>query len=75
MAQQGGNKSESAANKTNDNREDRENPDKDLKQSGTRQSRDLPGEGTRIAEDERRDRRSMSQNAARIADFEDRPSS
>ena len=56
------------------NREDRENPEKGLQQSGTRQAHDLPGEGTRVGDDERRQGRADSQNAARIADCEDRPS-
>jgi hypothetical protein len=56
------------------NREDRENPGKGLAQSGTRQSHELPGEGTRVGDDERKNARAMSQNAARISDFEDRPS-
>lgn len=70
-------------------REDRENPGAGLgaQQSGEQQSHELVGEGTRVGEDEprtvkgptvtredARDSRASSQNAARIADFEDRPS-
>lgn len=53
------------------NREDRENPAMGLPQSGERQSHDLPGEGIRVGSDEHR---AMSQNGARISDFEERPS-
>ena len=70
------------------NREDRENPGAGLaaQQSGEQQSHELVGEGTRVGKDEPRkvqgptapksdrDSRASSQNAARIADFEDRPS-
>lgn len=67
-------------------REDRENPGMGLgaQQSGEQQSHELPGEGTRVGKDEPRkvkgptaprdESRASSQNAARIADFEDRPS-
>jgi hypothetical protein len=67
------------------NREDRENPGMGLgaQQSGERQSHELVGEGTRVGKDEPRkvkgataprESPASSQNAARIADFEDRPS-
>lgn len=67
------------------NREDRENPGMGLgaQQSGENQSHELVGEGTRVGKDEprkvrgptaSRDSRASSQNAARISDFEDRPS-
>ena len=50
------------------NREDRENPGKGLQQqqSGERQSQQLPGKDS--------EGRAMSQNGARISDFEERPS-
>lgn len=67
------------------NREDRENPGLGLQQSGENQSHELPGQGTRVGNDEKKDTRAtktrdpvdsraMSQNGARISDFEERPS-
>lgn len=59
-------------------RDDRENPKTGLGQDGQSQSHELPGQGTRVGNDEVKDAskttnaRAMSQNGARISDFESR---